>query len=49
MTRPAEISIPSSPGDEVGTPDEMIERCETHDVLYRVGGECLVCGREGEN
>lgn len=46
MSRPAEVRLPSSPGDEVGTPDSSIEYCEGHDVLYRVGGNCLVCERE---
>ena len=35
-----------APFDEVVTPDSEIERCETHDVLYRVGGSCLCCERE---
>lgn len=34
--------------DEWGTPDELIERCEAHDVLYRTGGECLRCEREAD-
>lgn len=29
--------------DEYGTPDELIEHCEEHDVYYRVGGDCLQC------
>lgn len=29
--------------DEYGTPDHALERCEDHDVLYRVGGACLRC------
>ena len=35
--------------DELGTPDELIERCERHDVLYRTGGDCLVCDREDDD
>jgi hypothetical protein len=30
-------------GDEVGVPDEEIEHCETHDVLYHERDECLRC------
>ncbi|SFT06376.1 hypothetical protein [Halostagnicola kamekurae] len=32
--------------DEVGTPDDMLAHCERHDVIYRVGGNCLECERE---
>ena len=37
--------IPKSPHDELGTPDEQLERCETHDVIYRTGEQCLICER----
>jgi len=40
------IEIPEAPYDEVGTPDEFINHCEKHDVLYRTGGKCLRCEEE---
>lgn len=33
------------PNDEVGTPDEHIERCDEHDTLYRRGERCFACER----
>lgn len=35
-------------GDEVGTPNDEIAYCATHDTLYREGAACLDCeGEEG--
>lgn len=35
-----------APHDEVGTPDENLRECDRHGVIYRDGGQCLVCVRE---
>lgn len=43
---PVEDLMDVPQGDEVGTPAECLERCDRHDVIYRVGGACLACERE---
>lgn len=45
---PTHRSRDTAPYDELGTPDDMLERCDCG-VVYRVGGACLDCERaEGE-